>query len=239
MATYDTGIALAFGFNDANGTTGSISPSGSNRAIFGSVACVEFGGAPTIVEMRHGGSGGTLMTRLGSDLGWINTDDAEHAVFGDASGPTGSTTLYADWDLTPLQSAMGGVCYTGVDQTTPFSGLVSATPVFTAATTSVVASVTVTGCSVGQVIVASVFGLADAVNLAAFSAVAGTTIRTSDITNTYMGVAFLEKVATGSSETLEVNVNTAASSGIYWSARGVRINDVAGGSGVSIAWITA
>jgi len=127
------------------------------------------------------------------------------------------------------------VCYEGVDQTTPQSGQVDATPTFVDAVTTTVASVTVTGCTAGQTIVASVCAMSDAVVLGAFTAVSGTTLRVSDVTNTFVGVAMLEKVATGSSETLEVNVNL-SSGGVYWSARGLRINAAAGGGSFNAAW---
>jgi hypothetical protein len=160
---------------------------------------------------------------------WVG-GTGSHGVFTLAPGPTGSTTLFGDWAGTPLQSAIGGICYSGVDQTTPFSGHVDATPTLATGVTTTVASVTVTGCTAGQTIVAAIGALSDTVTLSAFSAVAGTTLRVSDVTGTFVGVALLEKVATGASETLSVNVNASSSGGLYWTARGARVNDAAGGA---------
>lgn len=229
MATYSAGVALAFAYEAANGTTGSFSPGGSDRAIFGTIVCGGFSGLPSITELRHGGSTGTVIPRVGSDLTWVG-GTGSHGIFADASGPTGSTTLFGDWASTPLQSAIGAICYSGVDQTTPFSGHVDATPTLANAVTTTVASVTVTGCTVGQTIVAAVGALSDSVTLSAFTAVSGTTLRVSDVTGTFVGVALLEKVATGTSETLSVNVNAGSSAGLYWTARGARVNDAAGGA---------
>ena len=231
MATYSAGVALAFTYEVADGTTGSYSPGGDDRAVFGTIVCGGFSGLPSITELRYGGSGGTIIDRVGSDLTWVGGNGA-HGVFAEAPGPTGSTTLFGDWAATPLQSAIAALHYSGVDQTTPFSGHVDATPTFANAVTTTVASVTVTGCTAGQTIVAAVGALSDGVVLSAFSAVSGTTLRVSDVTGTFVGVAMLEKVATGSTETLEVNVNGSSSAGLYWTARGARVNDAAGGDSV-------
>jgi hypothetical protein len=228
MATYSAGVALAFAYEAENGTTDPYTPGGSDRAVFGTIACGGFSGLPSITELRHGGSGGTVIPRVGSDLTWVGGSGSQ-GVFTIAPGPTGSTTLFGDWASTPLQSAIAAVHYSGVDQTTPFSGHVDATPTFANAVTTTVASVTVTGCTVGQTIVAAVCALSDGVVLSAFTGVAGTTLQVSDVTGTFVGVAMLEKVATGSSETLSVNVNGASSAGLYWSARGARVNDAVGG----------
>lgn len=229
MATYSAGVALAFDYEVANGTTGSYTPGGDDRAVFGAIVCGGFSGLPSITELRYGGSGGTIIDRVGSDLTWVG-GNGSHGVFAEAPGPTGSTTLFGDWAATPLQSAIAAIHYSGVDQTTPFSGHVDATPTFVNAVTTTVASVTVTGCSVGQRVCASVGALSDGVVLSAFTPVSGTDLLVSDVTGTFVGVAMLEKVATGSSETLSVNVNGASSAGLYWTVRGARVNDAAGGA---------
>lgn len=226
MATYSAGVALAFTYEVADGTTGSYTPGGDDRAVFGTIVCGGFSGLPSITELRYGGSTGTVIDRVGSDLSWVG-GNGSHGVFAEAPGPTGSTTLFGDWAGNPLQSAIAALHYSGVDQTTPFSGHVDATPTFANAVTTTVASVTVTGCTAGQTIVAAVGALSDGVVLSAFTAVSGTTLRVSDVTGTFVGVAMLEKVATGSSETLSVNVNGASSAGLYWTARGARVNDAA------------
>lgn len=228
MATYSAGIALAFTYEVANGTTGSFSPSGGDQAIFGTIVCGGFAGLPSITSLQYDNSSGTTITRIGSDLSWVG-GNGSHAIFGLAPGETGTKALYGDWAGTPLQSAIAGISYSGVDQTTPFEGFVDATPTFVNAVTTTVASVTVTGCTAGQTVVAAVGALSDGVVLSAFSAVSGTTLRVSDVTGTFVGVAMLEKVATGSSETLSVNVNGSSSAGIYWTVRGARVNDAAGG----------
>lgn len=237
MATYSAGVALAFDYEVTDGTTGSFSPGGSDRYIFGTIVCGGFSGLPSITELRYGGSSGTVITRIGSDLSWVG-GNGSHSIHGIAPGPSGSTTLFGDWAATPLQSAIGAICYTGVDQTTPLSGVVDATPTFANATTTTVASVTLTGCTAGQTLVAAVGALSDGVVLSAFTAVAGTTLRVSDVTGTFVGVALLEKTATGDTETLSVNVNGSSSAGLYWTARGGRINDAAASGSTGTVAVT-
>lgn len=226
MATYAASTALAFDYNAANGTTGSFTPSGSDIAVLAMVSSIEFG-SKTINLCRYPNSSGTDLTRIGSDYSW-NSTACLSALWEGVGIPASSTTLYSGWAASYLQSAIAGVAYSGVDQTTPFSGGVDNSGLVTSVTTTV-ASVTVTGCTAGQTIVAMVAANADNVTLSAFTAVSGTTIRASDVTGTYLGVAVLEKVATGSSETLSVNVNCGSSAILSWAARGIRVNDAAGG----------
>lgn len=230
MATYAASTALAFDYNAANGTTGSFTPSGSDIAVLAMVSSIEFG-SKTLNFCRYPNSSGTDLTRIGSDYSW-NSTACLTALWEGVGVPASSTTLYAGWASSYLQSAIAGIAYSGVDQTTPFSGGVDNSGLVTSVTTTV-ASVTVTGCTAGQTIVAMVAANADNVTLSAFTAVSGTTLRASDVTGTYLGVAVLEKVATGSSETLSVNVNCGSSAILSWAARGIRVNDAAGGGGDS------
>jgi len=225
MATYSDGVALAFAYEAANGTTGSFSPSGENPALITFVSAANFGVSPNITDCKYGGSGGTSMTEVSTSYSWYS-GNGKLSSYEASPGPTGSTTSFGDWDGNPLQGAVASLAYSGVDQTTPVEGATDNSGA-TGGITTLVASVTVTGCTVGQTIIACVVAGAESINLAAFSAVSGTTLRHSDVTGTFLGIAVLEKVATGTSTTLEVNANCSSSGTITWAARGLRVNDAA------------
>lgn len=225
-ATYVTSVSIGGGEDPADITSGSVSPSGTNRFVFGAVQAGGFGGGQDATLMRHGGSGGTDLTQIGVDQTVGFTTNCN--IWGLAPGPNGSTTMYADWAGTPQSAVLAATFYENVDQTTPIN-----TPVFNSGSYDVgstgVASVTVTGCTVGQKVVAAVWCFPENNNLAAFTAVAGTTIRVQQVDNlsgTFFGLVLLEKTATGSSVTLEVNANISAGGGeVFWGAYGVELND--------------
>jgi hypothetical protein len=235
-STVDTSVSAAFAFESENGTTAapSPSPSGSNRAVFGGVVSVNGGGgAPTGLECRYGGSGGTLLSLLGSTA-TLNFTNGALAAFGIAPGPEGATSIFGDWAGGPLGSAAGAIFLTGVSQATPFSAAQTNGGAVEAST--VVATITFTGCAPGQRVVALVGSTHTAVGLTAFTEVAGTTlVRQSN--SDFVGIAFLSKVASGSTCTLEVNVNGAAGSFLSWSVIAVAVNAApAGAQDASNAW---
>jgi len=231
MAAYSAGGALSFAENAVNGTTGSFTPGGTNRAIFAAIGSLNYWpSAPTITEARYGGSGGTLIDEIGTSYSWLFSN-GRLSTFGEGGSPSSSTDVFGDWESDPRNSAAGGVCFSGVDQAAPFSGRVNASGTAAAVTTTV-ASVTVTGCTSGQLVTAAIVCIAPSV-LTAFTEVTGTTLRVSSVAVGYLGIAFVTREATGASVTLEVNCNGSASGDITWGAAGVRINDAAGSAPIA------
>lgn len=223
QATYVTSISFGAAEDPADITTGSVSPSGTNRFVFGAVMAGGFSGGQDATLMRYGGSGGTDLTQLGTDQTVGFTTNVN--IWGAAGSPNSSTTMYADWAGTPQSAAMAATFYENVNQTTP-----TGTPVFNSGSydtgSTGVASVTVTGCTVGRTLVAAVWSFPENNNLAAFTAVAGTTIRVQQmeaLSGTFFGLTLLEGVADGSC-TLSVNVNISAGGGeVFWGAYGVEL----------------
>jgi len=231
MAEFSAGGALSFAENSVNGTTGSFTPGGTNRAIFAAVGTLNFFPVPSsVIDTRYGGSGGTLIDEIGTAYSWL-FGSGRLAIFGESGSPSSSTDVFGDWESDPRNSAAGGVCFSGVDQAAPFSGRVDANGHVEAVTTTV-AAVTVTGCTSGQLVTAVVVGIAANV-LTAFTEVTGTTLRVSSVAGGYLGIAFLTREATGASVTLEVNINGSASVNMTWGAAGVRINDAAGSAPIA------
>lgn len=88
-------------------------------------ACSGAGTPANVSAVKWGGSGGTDLTQRGSTL--------NIGLFGKASqwslvAPTAaSQTLYASWPSNQDETGLGGVSYTGVDQTTPHGTQATAT----------------------------------------------------------------------------------------------------------------
>ncbi len=231
MAEFSEGAALAFDYNATSGQTADFTPSGSNLAAFAIVSLIEFG-SKTINECRLGGSGGSLMTRVGSDYSWNGTSCLT-GLFELTSIAEDLTNAYSGWASNPLQSCIAAAVYSGVDQADPASdyteNLGSA-----AASTTTVATITIPNCVIGQRIAGAVSANADAINLTTFTPVAGQgTIRRQSIVGTYLGPAWVDKLATVTGDnTLQVNVNSSAVANLTWGFRAFRINDAAGGGSV-------
>lgn len=218
---YDTGIAAVFADEVANGTTSSITPSGSNRAMFCGVASLNaFGGAPTITECRYGGSGGTALTKLGGDETFFSSN-AGMALFWAAGSPSSSTTIYGSWSG-GIKAGLAAVTYTGVNQTTPIDGRATNTGGDGGPVTTTPASVTVSSTTAGQITVAIV-AFSTSTSTGSCSAVAGTTIR-QQASGGLLGICMLEKTASGSSTTLDVNVDQSSAGALTWTAIGGKVN---------------
>lgn len=230
MSDYSAGAALAFDFNAASGTTGNFTPSGSNLAAFATVSIIEFG-SKTLNECRLGGSGGSVMTRVGSDYSFHSTAILK-GLFQLTGIAAAQTNGWSGWASTPLQCCISAAVYSGVDQTTPLSDEVQNTGQVTGVSTTV-ATITVPNCTIGQRIAGCVTANADNVSLTAFTAVTGEgTLRNQDHTNDYLGPVWLDKLATATGDnTLQVNVNTGSATQITWGFRAFRINDAAGANG--------
>lgn len=222
---FSAGESLATNYSTLSGTTGSFSPGGSNRAIFGAVSGREPSAPPpSLSDCKYGGSGGTSLTFVtGSDQNF-SSGAGIVGTYRIAPGPSGSTTIYGILGGSSLGTCLGGVAYEGVDQTTP--GDADAYNTGTAAASTTVASVTVTGIQAGDICIARVacsFGNNDGT---AFTAVAGTTIRSQPSggeSTTWNNQCWLEKESAGTSCTLEVNVNETTSGDLTWAAHGMRV----------------
>ena len=232
MATF-SGAAAAAVFTEAlNGTTGNVTPgTGSNRYVFGGVAaCRTFGGVPTIDDCRYGGSGGTQLTKLAESLGSLNFTNGSVAAYGVAGSPETLTNLFGDWADETFGAGVGGAFYEGVDQAGPIDDMTVATGLFGDPTSSELATLVVPNCVDGQVVVAMIGMTSGSVSAAAFTAVAGTTIRAQAAAD-LVGVALLEATNVGGGNTtLHVNVNQGSANSLTWAILGGRLIDAGGGS---------
>lgn len=206
----------------ANGTTGSASPGGSNRALFMGVAAADGGTLSTIDDAKYGGSGGTSLTKFGTDQ-TFSFGAAALAAWGIAGSPSGSTTLFGDWSLTPLRGYVAGVFLENVNQTTPFEGTTTNSGADGDTPTTITASVTITGMTAGQKAIASVACGVGSGAITAFTPGAGTTIVTQ-ATDLIAGLAILYGTASGTSLTLSADCNQSSGNFMTWTAVGVRIN---------------
>lgn len=233
MSAYDTGAAVGGAEDGTSAETASFSPSGSDRYLFGAAVAGGFGGAVDTSAFRYGGSGGTLLSQLGSDV--TNGNLLTLTAWGGA-GPSGSTTAYAAYSAAAQGNAIGAASYTGVASV--------GTPATNTGTDGTGGnafydlSVTVTGCTTGQRVVAAFAGASTGVDITGFSAISGTDIRHSAVAGLSLNaICLVDKVAAGSSVTLDVRMTVAAPAsggGLTFTALGVELND-AGGGGASIA----
>jgi hypothetical protein len=228
MSTYNTGNAIGGVEDAASAETTSFSPSGTDRYIFGGTVAGGFGGAVDTSSFKYGGSSGTDLTQIGTDV--TNGNPITLTAWGGA-GPTGSTTAYSGYAAGAQSSAIAAVCYTGVAS------------IGTSASTTNTDSaggnafydmeVTVTGCTSGQNVVAVFAGSSTSVDITGFSALSGTTLRQSAVAELALnGIAIAEKVAAGSSVTLNVRMSVAAAAsggGLSYAALGVELQDASSG----------
>lgn len=215
-------ISGFFSGGPPDGTTSSVSPGGTNRALFMGVATGDFGTASTIDDAKYGGSGGTSLSRLAADQ-VFGFGGSSQAAWGIAGSPSGSTTLFGDWSGTPVRGYVAGAFLENVNQTTPFEGVTTNSGANGDPTNSEVVSVTITGMVAGQKAIASVACSTGSADITAFTAIAGTTIVTQS-TSLIGGIAILYGTASGSSITLSANCNQTTANFMTWAAMGVRIN---------------
>lgn len=230
MSAYDTGAAVGGAQDATSAETGSFSPGGSDRYLFGaSVAGALFGGAIDTTAFKYGGSSGTNLTQIGTDL--TNTDAIDLTAWGIGPGPTGATTAYASFSTAAPSSAIAAVSYTGVGSIgTPASNTGSDG---TNSVTQIDMQVTVPGCTAGQTVVAAFAGASTGVNVTGFTGQSGTTLRQSAIAALAInGIAICEKVAPANGDvTLNCRMTIAATgSTLYYAVWGVQLNDAAVGA---------
>lgn len=198
----------------------SVSPSGSNRYMFGVAAA--YTGDTT--AFKYGGTGGTSLTQVGTDtaLGGVATVN-----FWDiAPGPTGSTTAYADISATG-SNAISAVFATGVNQATPAEALQTNTGTSDGFQSSMVATITVTGVESEQVVPVGLGILAQSgVTIVSVVAGANTTVERTDIGTVsgenQTGTAILTGTAAGTSLTLSATITVSATFGTFHWLLGAR-----------------
>lgn len=228
MSAFSAGDVEPLDFNAETGSTGAFSPSGSDLVVIAAIGMVQFGTLPNVVECNTGGASGTPIPEVGTPLAWLS-GNGELSLYVRAPGPSGSTDVYGEVDGGLLQMVLGGVVYSGLDQTTPIEGVVQNTSSAESVDTAV-ASVEVTGTTNGQKCGVWFFALADGVNLADFDVdgLSGMTLQSNSSFRDFMGACFVEATASGSSQVLSVNVNADAATNLTWAYKAFRMNEAAG-----------
>lgn len=230
MADFVDGEALIFEQEALNGTVGPFTATGANTAILAAISCANFGDAPSITSANDGAS----IPRIGSDVAWIGSAGSL-GTFERAPGPASPASMLADWASNPFVSGAAAVVYSGVDQTTPTAGHDDD---FGAegGVSSETGSIVITGCTIGQKVGAWFSFLSDGGALNGFTPFdADHTIVVEDYTGGFLGLAFVEKTAQSTTETISLTGTGSGDSTLYWVVRGFRINNAAGGGGVPIA----
>lgn len=203
-------------------------PSGDDRYMIG-IAC---GYTADPSAFKYGGSGGTDLTQIGSDVllngVWgIN-------VWGIAPGPTGATSAFANFGAT-ASNALSAAFYSGVDQTGPHEGLQTASGDNGGFAATADAEITVTGTTSGQeVAVLLGFGVGGGPTLVSVTADEETTFVVRDdfeapAGENQGGTAVIRGVAAGSTLTLTATITVSTTFGdLRWWAGALPLVDAAG-----------
>ncbi len=229
MATYVDSAAVGAAEDVTTVETAGVSVSGTDKWFFG----VSAGGGffPTTVDttaFRHGGSGGVSMTQLGSDVTLANV----LVNAWQASGPAdGSRTAHATLFEACQSASILGAVYSGVSPIgTPQT---NSNTVETGANAYCDCSITVTGLTTGRTVLAFIGAFTLNVNGSSFSQNSGEgTLRDSAIAVlAAAGTALVDKVASGSSETLSVRYNLSSTDAtVQFVAIAVELTDASAGS---------
>jgi hypothetical protein len=199
-------------------TTASVTPGGSDRYVFGVTA----GFFADATAFKYGGSGGTDLTQIGSDI--TLGGGALTATFWDiAPGPSGSTTAYAAFSGSNA-NALSAAFYDTVDQTTPTEALQTNSGDNGGFAATAVATITVTGVESGQEVVVGVaIGVQGGPTISSVVAGSDTTVVRSDFGSqsgeNLTGTAILRGVAAGTSITLSATITVSSTFGdLRWIA---------------------
>lgn len=219
----------SYAASQANTTTGSYTiGSGSNRYAVG------FGGTQTsapaaATNLKQGGSGGTGYTGLHAGLSIDSFTNLR--LFGLVNSATGSSTLYGDWAASKDEINIGSAHYTGVDQVNPLRN--SGTPTTQTGTlsgSSTNCSITVTGTSAGDVVVAAFWADETSFHTPSFTAGAGGTLRFANAGSSDTCCAIVEVIATGSSTTVTAVCSSATTISGNWGAVAVALAPAGSGA---------
>lgn len=232
MAAVNTSVGV--GGSGTSLTTGSVTPSGSNTAVYAATA----GDASYASDAKYNGSGGTSLSKVSADQAMAFFGGGHFNGWGAAGSPTSSTTGYASWGATSQgASATSYVFLTGVDPTTPFGSEQTANNL-DAPVTSIVASRSLTGLNPGQLVVAGLGVLTFAAITVTANNGSTTVVQVQQGSGgTKNSTAILYGVADGSGNlTLSALIDQGATSDlIAWALSAVPVNDAAGGGGSTIS----
>lgn len=210
-------------------TTGAYTPGGSDRLLIGVMATGDVSAA-THTGMDHPAAGGAL-TAVGSAVA-LGTH-GRSSVWRLISPAASSATTKGVWGSSQGESAIGGIAYSGVDQTTPIklSSIVTNTGTVTA-TTAFTATVNVATVAGEKVFAFAFFHETSAmVNPGATEGAGCTPVY--DIEGTQMGgfgaCMAVERTASGTSTTMSVDFSAAVNMNGHWSIHAFVINAAAGG----------
>lgn len=247
MATHVNTVAEVENWEVDDGLVTGTPTGGSGRFAFVAAHTLNVAlGAPTIGDIKYGGSAGTLMTALGAGILGNSTVHRARGAYA-VGGPSASTDAYADiTTLASQRTGIGAQFFEGVDATTPYSDYTTVAPTEVSSGGSpVLASITIPNCTDGQMCVAWI-AARHAADATIPTAVSGTTlgaaaIRTDTAEPTFTSVAMLRKVMSGTGNcVLEVNLNSSTSTVIGYIGLGMRLNDAGGGAPVlSLPTVTA
>lgn len=225
------------GEEPASLTTPSIASTGSNKwVVGGSVTGYVFGSVGDTTDFKYDGSTGTSLTQQGTDQDF-DAGAGKHTTWRATGGPSGSTTTgYATYSGPPQAAAMAMAVYSDVDQTTPVASTADNNGTNGSASSLTISSGAVTTVA-GQRVV-SVFGVRtpNATEIAAASAVAGSNLRHSQLDGafSFMQTIIVDKVATGTSTTVEVQLNSTGSAISWgWICRSFVVNGVSGSGSIT------
>lgn len=214
MAIAFDAAASVGGASVASLTTASWTIAGANRYLHAAVGIS--GSPPTVSAVKWGGSGGTDLTAV--DQSGVVQSFMRLELWGLIAPTAQTSTLYASFSGTADECCIGGVSYTGVDQSTPrgtsahATGNGSGTP----------PTVGVTASS-GDLVVDGVYSLTDALTVGAGQTERVNQANTGDITQLGMS----EEAGTG---TVTMSWGHSSTLGNWeWATAGVALKPVGGG----------
>jgi hypothetical protein len=230
VSAFNNGAAIGVVEDATTAETASYSPSGSDRYMIAGAVAGGFGGAVDTSAFRYDGASGTSMSQVGSDI--TNGNPLTMTVWGATGGPSASTTGHATFAAAAQAGAIVTGHYTGVSSI--------GTPVTDSGTDGTGGNafydiaITVTGCTPGQRVVAIIAGASTSVDVTSFVGQSGTTVQRSAVSELALnGICLADKVAAGTSETINVRMNVGAAApggGLSFTAFAVELNDAGGGS---------
>lgn len=216
--------------NVASLTSAAWTIAGSDRCLFGFIGTGTGGTATTHTEMRWNGSSGTLLSQIGTTLS-VGTPGRLSAWR--LIAPTAaSQTLYGLWAAAQDETAIGGVSYTGVDQTTPVGTPATNTGTITGSASGTM-SVTIS-TTAGQKVLA-VFWVVTTSAADPQLTPSGTPTPTGryEIEGAQLGFEAMqvqEVDATGTSTTVSCDYSSGAAFSGSWGAIAFVVNEAVGGS---------
>lgn len=239
MTAFVDADADVFGFDVHSGSTPAFTQGGTDRYVFGGGGGVDFGGAPTISALKAGGSGGSDLVAILSDIAFYAA--AGRFRVGDlvaGPGPGGTSDVYAAVS-SGIQMAVAGAAYDGVDQTTPLNDATSNAGIEGGVSTTV-ASVAIPNVPSGEKGVAVLICASEVFAIQAFTAVGTAIIRAQALGGAgeeLLGICVVEQERTGGTTgtvTIQINCNAGSAGALAWGIGGGWLLSAAGG-GVPIA----